>query len=140
MDPKKTKAVRDWEAPKSVKGVQQFLGFANFYRRFIRGFSSIAEPISALTKKGRGPFVWSPKAEKAFCELKRRFSSAPILVLPDPSLPFTVEVDASEVGVGAILSQKAQDGKIHPCAFSHRLSPAESRYDVGDRELLAVKL
>ena len=141
MDPKKTKAVRDWEAPKSVKGVQQFLGFANLYRRFIRGFSSIAEPISALTKKGRGPFVWSPKAEKAFCELKRRFSSAPILVLPDPSLPFTVEVDASEVGVGAILSQKAQDGKIHPCAFfSHRLSPAESRYDVGDRELLAVKL
>ena len=141
MDPGKTKAVRDWRPPRSIKEVQQFLGFANFYRKFIRGFGSVAEPISALTKKGKGTFVWSPKADRAFCELKARFSSAPILVLPDPSRSFIVEVDASEVGVGAILSQRATDGKIHPCAFySHRLTPTESRYDVGDRELLAVKM
>jgi hypothetical protein len=86
-------------------------------------------------------FIWTPQAEGAFRLLKERFSSAPILALPDPSLPFVVEVDASNVGVGAILSQRISDGKLHPCAFySHRLSPTEARYDVGDRELLAVKM
>ena len=133
--------MRDWEPPSSIKGVQQFLGFANFYRKFIRGFSTVAEPITALTKKGRERFVWSSRADKAFRKLKTHFSSAPILVLPDPALLFIVEVDASEVGVGAILSQQAPDGRIHPCAFlSHRLGPAESRSDVRDRELLAVKM
>ena len=78
---------------------------------------------------------------KAFEELKR-FISKPVLVNPDPSLPFVVEVDASEVGVGAILSQRSQhDNSVHPCAyFSRTLSPAERNYDVGDREPLAIKL
>ena len=100
----------------------------------------MAAPISALTRKTGAPFLWTPEAEKAFKNLKLRFSSAPILVLPDPSLPFVVEVDASNVGVGAVLSQRS-NGKLHPCAyFSRRLNPTESRYDVGDRELLAVKM
>lgn len=140
MDPTKTQAVREWATPRSVKEVQRFLGFANFYRKFIRGFSSVAAPISELTKKNGGPFCWNSLAEKAFSNLKQRFSSAPILVLPDPTQPFVVEVDASDLGVGAVLSQRCS-GKLHPCAFfSHRLSPTESRYDVGDRELLAVKM
>lgn len=143
MDPKKVAAVMNWPTPQSVKEVQRFLGFANFYRRFIKNFSMVAAPIIALTKKTKGKsFRWNSEAEMAFKELKERFSSEPILVIPDPTLPFVVEVDASEVGVGAILSQRSlHDKKLHPCAyFSQSLSPAERNYDVGDRELLAVKL
>lgn len=83
-----------------------------------------------------------PAAEKAFCELKKRFTSAPILCRPDPSRQFIVEVDASDGGVGAVLSQRSEtDQKLHPCAFfSHKLSPTERNYDIGDRELLPVKL
>ena len=135
MDSRKTQAVRDWPVPKTVKEVQQFLGFANFYRRFIRGFSSVAAPISALTKKETAPFGWTPDADQAFRRLKERFSTAPILTVPNPSLPFIVEVDASSVGIGAVLSQRSSDGKVHPCAFlSHRLSSMETRYDVGGSE------
>lgn len=83
-----------------------------------------------------------PAAEKAFCELKKRFTSAPILCRPDPSRKFIVEVDASDGGVGAVLSQRSETNqKLHPRAFfSHKLSPTERNYDIGDRELLAVKL
>lgn len=98
-------------------------------------------PLTNLTKMRSGPFVWSPEAERAFQALKVRFTSAPILTLPDPCLPFVVEVDASDVAVCAVLSQSLADGKLHPCAFlSSRLSPAERNYDVGDRELLAIKM
>ncbi len=142
MDPGKTHAVLNWPQPCSVKQVQRFLGFANFFRRFIRNFSSIAEPLTALTKKTSRQFQWTERANQAFELLKRRFTSAPILTLPDSELPFVVEVDASDVGVGAVLSQKATgDSKLHPCAFfSRRLTPAEKNYDIGNRELLAVKL
>ncbi|KAI2648698.1 Transposon Tf2-9 polyprotein [Labeo rohita] len=141
MDPEKIKAVVDWPSPDSRKALQRFLGFANFYRRFIRNYSQLAAPLTALTSP-RMAFRWSDAAEAAFANLKRRFVSAPILVTPDPSRQFVVEVDASEVGVGAVLSQRSpSDDKMHPCAFfSHRLSSAETNYDIGNRELLAVKL
>ncbi len=141
MDPDKVKAVVDWPTPDSCKALQRFLGFANFYRRFIRNFSQLAAPLTALTST-RVMFRWSSAAEAAFSNLKSRFVSAPILVAPDPTRQFVVEVDASEVGVGAVLSQRAaSDDRVHPCAFfSHRLSPAERNYDTGNRELLAVKL
>ena len=141
MDPAKVSAVAEWPTPDSCKKVQQFLGFANFYRWFVRGFSAIAAPLHALTST-QVPFIWNPEAEKAFQELKHQFTTAPILTLPDPQRQFVVEVDASNDGVGAVLSQRSEkDGKMHPCAFlSRRLSPAERNYDVGNRELLAVKL
>uniref|UniRef100_A0A3P9M1D4 Gypsy retrotransposon integrase-like protein 1 n=1 Tax=Oryzias latipes TaxID=8090 RepID=A0A3P9M1D4_ORYLA len=141
MDPAKVSAVMDWPSPDSRKKLQQFLGFANFYRRFIRGFSSIAAPLHALTSP-RMQFQWTPAAEAAFRALKRRFTSAPLLTLPDPHRQFVVEVDASNEGIGAVLSQRSeQDGKMHPCAFlSRRLSSAERNYDIGNRELLAVKV
>ncbi len=141
MDPDKVKAVMDWPSPDSRKALQRFLGFANFYRRFIRNFSPLAAPLTALTSP-RTTFRWSDTAETVFANLKGRFSSSPILVTPDPTRQFVVEVDASEVGVGAVLSQRtSSDDKMHPCAFfSHRLSPAERNYDIGNRELLAVKL
>ncbi|KAK3520041.1 hypothetical protein QTP70_011913 [Hemibagrus guttatus] len=141
MDPQKVQAVVDWPSPSSVKEVQRFLGFANFYRKCIRNFSSVAAPLSALTKGNTAGFHWGPEAELAFNKLKCRFTSAPILILPNPEIPFTVEVDASDVGVGAVLSQRGADNKLHPCAFlSHCLTPTERNYHVGDRELLAVKL
>ena len=87
-------------------------------------------------------FSWGQEAEDAFRGLKRKFTSTPILVHPDLGRQFSVEVDASITRVGAILSQRlAGDSKVHPCAFySHRLSPAEQNYDIGNKELLAVKL
>ncbi|KAL0186362.1 hypothetical protein M9458_018032, partial [Cirrhinus mrigala] len=131
MDPDKVKAV----------ALQRFLGFANFYRRFIRNFSQLAGPLTALTST-RTAFRWSNAANVAFTNLKSLFVSAPILVAPDPTRQFVVEVDASEVGVGVVLSQLASsDNKMHPCAFfSHRMSTAERNYDIGNRELLPVKL
>ena len=139
MDPAKVSAVAEWPTPDSRKKIQQFLGFANFYRRYVRGFSTTAAPLHALTST-QVPFRWSPEADKGFRELKHRFTSAPILTLPDPRRQFVVEVDASNDGVGAVLSQRSEkDGKMHPCAFlSKRLSRAERNYDVGNRELLVV--
>ncbi|KAF7647278.1 hypothetical protein LDENG_00174850, partial [Lucifuga dentata] len=140
MEASKVKAVLEWSRPNSRKEVQRFLGFSNFYRWFIRNYSQVAAPLSDLTSTKR-PFTWSPSAEAAFNTLKQHFTSAPVLVLPDPTRQFLVEVDASDVGVGAILSQCSAVDKIHPCAFfSHRLSPTECNYDIGNRELLAVKL
>ncbi len=141
MDPDRVQAVVDWPTPDSRKALQRFLGFANFYRRFSRSFSQLAAPLTALTSI-KTPFRWSSAAEAAFTKLKGCFVSAPILIAPDPSRQFVVEVDASEVGVGAVLSERSSsDDKVHPCAyFSHRLSPAERNYDIGNRELLAVKL
>ncbi|CAJ0955980.1 unnamed protein product [Ranitomeya imitator] len=141
MDPVKVQAIHDWTQPTSLKSLQKFLSFANFYRRFICNFSSIAKPLTDLTKKGADVVNWSSAAVEAFQELKRRFSSAPVLCQPDVSLPFQVEVDASEIGAGAVLSQRSSDCSVmKPCAFfSRKFSPAERNYDVGNRELLAMK-
>ncbi|KAI2660308.1 Transposon Tf2-8 polyprotein [Labeo rohita] len=139
MDDSEVKAVREWPHPKNFSG---FLGFSNFYRRFIRNFSTVAAPLTSMVKKGETHLTWSPAAVQAFHELRHRFTTAPILRHPDPQLPFLVEVDASSTGVGAVLSQRqGQPPKTYPCAFfSHKLSPAERNYDVGNRELLAIKL
>lgn len=141
MDPAKVSAVAEWATPRSRKEVQRFLGFANFYRKFIRNYSSIAAPLHNLTSPNQA-FVWSTECETSFNLLKKSFTSAPVLTLPDSRQQFIVEVDASDVGVGAVLSQINPDnGKLHPCAFlSKKLSSAEQNYDVGDRELLAVKV
>ncbi len=133
-------AVLEWPHPDSLKQVLRFLGFANFYRRFIQGFSSIADPLTALTRRSSTPFQWTKKANQAFKRLQKLFTSTPILTLPDPELPFIIELDAS--GVGAVLSQRAtRDNKLHLCAFfSHGLTAAEKNYDIGNQEFLAVKL
>ncbi|KAI2644189.1 Transposon Tf2-9 polyprotein [Labeo rohita] len=116
-----------------------FLGFANFYRRFIRGFSSTAAPLTALTKPSRR-IPSHPEAIQAFKTLCHQFTTAPILTHPDPTKAFVVEVDASDVGVGAVLSQRGPDEKLHPCSFfSRKFNSTQQRYGVGDRELLAIK-
>ncbi|XP_016396320.1 macrophage mannose receptor 1-like [Sinocyclocheilus rhinocerous] len=103
MDPKKVETVLNWPIPGTVKEVQRLIGFANFYRRFITNFSSVVASLTTLTKGGGIKIHWGSEAAGAFEELKHRFTSAPILSIPDPERPFVVEVDASEVGVGAIL-------------------------------------
>ena len=138
-DPKKVRAVEEWQRPTDRTQLRRFLGFANFYRRFIRGFSRVAAPLSALTSTSN-PFFWTPEAEDAFVALKRLFTTALVLIFPDPNRQFIVEVDASDTGIGAVLSQRSEeDQQIHPVAFlSRRFTPAERNYDVGNRELLAV--
>ncbi|KAI2666560.1 Transposon Tf2-11 polyprotein [Labeo rohita] len=142
MDQGKVSAIQDWPQPLTVKELQRFLGFANFYRRFIKDYSTITAPLTSLLRGKPRSISWNPSAHEAFLHLKRIFSTAPLLHHPDPELPFTVEVDASTTGVGAVLSQAVGEPPLlHPCAFySRKLSPAEQNYDVGNRELLAIKL
>ncbi|KAI2662970.1 Transposon Tf2-8 polyprotein [Labeo rohita] len=142
MDQGKVSAIQDWPQPLTVKELQRFLGFANFYRRFIKDYSTITAPLTSLLRGKPRSIRWNPSAHEAFLHLKKIFSTAPLLHHPDPELPFTVEVDASTTGVGAVLSQAVGEPPLlHPCAFySRKLSPAEQNYDVGNRELLAIKL
>uniref|UniRef100_A0AAQ4QFQ9 CCHC-type domain-containing protein n=1 Tax=Gasterosteus aculeatus aculeatus TaxID=481459 RepID=A0AAQ4QFQ9_GASAC len=106
MDEGKVKAVMNWPEPQTIKELQRFLGFANFYRRFVRNFSSVAAPLTSLFKGSSKKLRWNEAAASAFRKLKDMFTSAPVLRHPDPALPFVVEVDASETGVGGVLSQR----------------------------------
>ena len=134
----KVQAILDWPQPKSVKEVQQFLGLANFYRRFILDFAKIVHPLTKLTRKGE-IFEWVEVHEKSFSTLKVAFTTAPVLVIPDQGRPFIVETDASNFAVGAVLSQYDNNNRLHPCAFmSKGLKDAEVRYDIYDKELLAI--
>ena len=103
-DPEKIKAVAEWPTPTNHKQLQRFLGFANVYRRLIRNYSIIASPVTKLTSV-KTTFLWTPEADLAFQQLKDRFTSSPILTQPNTHLQFILEVDASDSGVGAILSQ-----------------------------------
>ena len=137
MDPTKVSAILDWPIPKDLKQTRSFLGFLNYYRRFINEFARKARPLNDLTKKDV-PFIWEKAQQDAFDELKLSVTSAPVLILPDLEKPFTVETDASLIGYGAILSQEFE-GKLHPVAFlSHSFTETERNYSTHDRELLAV--
>ena len=142
MDPVKVEAITHWEAPKSVKDIQSFLGFANFYRKFIRGFSLVAKPLTEQTKKDH-QFLWTEACQQAFQELKDRFTSAPALAHYNPDLETWVETDASNYVTAGVLSQMhlGPDGRdlLRPVAFfSKRMVPAECNYDIYDKELLAI--
>ncbi|KAK3570670.1 hypothetical protein QTP86_024756 [Hemibagrus guttatus] len=141
MDLTKLRAVTEWPNPTKIKELQRFLGFANFYRRFIRNYSSVAGPLTSLLRGKPRRLCWSDQAQVAFVKLKDSFTTAPILHHPDPDLPFVVEVDASSSGIGAVLSQRhGVPSKLHPCAFFYRkLTAAGANYDVGNRELLSIK-
>lgn len=138
MDPKKVEAVQDWPTPTNLKETQSFVGFANFYRRFIRNFSVIAKSLHDLTKKGT-PFQWGPKQQDAFDSLKRAMTTAPVLSHYDPKLPLLLETDASDYALGAILSHTYPDGTTRPIAYaSRKMDPAELNYPVHDKEFLAI--
>ena len=105
MDPGKVAAVKDWPTPTMLKEVQVFIGFANFYRRFIKDFLSLAHPLHDLTKKDV-PWQWTQEQQKAFDSIKEMFCTEPILKVYDPELPMQIECDASGFATGGILSQK----------------------------------
>ncbi|KAK1803891.1 hypothetical protein P4O66_003831 [Electrophorus voltai] len=142
MQPCKVEAVMSWPRPRNRRELQCFLGFANFYHRFINSFSTLARPLTDLLCGPSKRIKWNSEVEKSFAELKAAFSTALVLQQPDPSKPFVVEIDASNVGVGVVLSQhKGEARQLKPTAyFSKKLSPAERNYGMGDRELLAMKL
>lgn len=138
MDPIKVEAIMNWAAPTTVKGVRSFLGFANFYRRFIRNYSELTIPLTALTQKDKS-FVWDSKCEESFQRLKRMFITAPILMQFDPDRETVVEADSSGWATGGVLSQYDNDGVLRPCAyFSKKNTPAECNYQIHDKELLAI--
>ncbi|CAA0808114.1 Uncharacterized mitochondrial protein AtMg00860, partial [Striga hermonthica] len=133
VDPSKVSAVQNWSAPRSPTEVRSFLGLADYYRRFIEGFSKIALPLSQLTRKSV-KFEWTGRCESSFQELKRRLTSAPVLTIPDPSWSFTIFSDASKQGLGCVLMQ---DGQVVAYA-SRQLKPHEQNYPTHDLDLAAV--
>jgi hypothetical protein len=138
MDPVKIAGVAEWPIPRTVKEVQAFLGFGNFYRRFIKDFSKIARPLFDLTRKDT-QWNWDEGCMTAFTALKQAFVSEPVLLMPDNDKPFKVEVDASDYATGGILMQTGRDEKWHPVAYlSKSLSETERNYDIHDKELLAI--
>ena len=133
----KIKAVQEWDTPQDVKDVRSFLGFANYYRRYVHQFAEVAHPLTELTKKGV-EWQWGPYQREAFRQLKQKLCEAPILRYPDPKLPYTVVTDASRAAVGGVLMQDQGEG-LQPLAFiSKALKPSEGRYSAYECELAAV--
>ena len=137
-DPEKTTAIRDWEQPKTLRGLRAFLGFANFYRDFVPWYSDIAAPLTSLTKKDT-PFVWTEDCTEAFENLKAAFASPPVLAPFEPTYPTEVSCDSSGYAYGAELSQRSPEGILRPVAFlSKKMTPEETDYKIHDKEMLAV--
>ena len=137
VDPAKVAEVVKWPRPSNVKEIRAFLGFSSYYRRFVRKFASIASPLHALTKNNT-TFIWSNECEEAFEKLKTCLSKAPVLKYPDDKNVFIIDTDASNDGLGAVLSM--QDGnEEQPVAFASRtLSSPEKNYCATRKELLGV--
>jgi len=134
-DESKISTVRNWPRPSSLKEVRGFLGLTGYYRKFIRHYAVISQPLTALLKKGT-LFIWTDSTETAFQTLKQALISAPVLALPDFSAQFIVETDACDVGIGTILSQKG-----HPMAYvSRALGPRNRGLSVYEKEYLAILL
>ena len=137
-DPSKTEAVAKWPTPQSRREVQQFLGLANYYRRFVKNFAAIAGPLQRLTEKNSN-FEWTIECQHAFDKLRACLVSSPVLSYPDYSRRFVLDTDASDTGIGAVLSQVKDDGSEVVTAYASRsLSRPERRYCVTRKELLAV--
>lgn len=152
-DPEKISRVKQWPRPTGRREVLQFLGFAGYYRRYVKSYSSLAAPLYRLTsgdprKKKRGaqkgpgldqPFLWTAECEEAFQALKEKLTNAPVLGYPDYSLPFLLQTDASRDGLGAVLAQ-IQGGAERVIAYASRgLTPPETRYPAHKLEFLALK-
>ena len=137
MDPKKIVTIMDWPTPKNLKELQSFLGFTNFYRRFISDYAKQTLPLTSLLKKSVS-FIWSSSLDDTFAAFKSSFSNSVVLGHVDESIEFIVEVDASDYAIGGVLSQSIQ-GINRPVAFfSRQMIPAERNYEIYDKELLAI--
>ena len=137
MDDSKVKAIMEWPAPTTVRSVRSFLGLTNFYRRFIKDYTTLVKPLMDLTQKDKA-FTWGSLEANMFASLKSWFTTTPILAYPDNDCQFRLETDASDFATGAVLSILKND-KWHPVAFSsHVISPEERNYPVVDKEMLLV--
>src|SRR5260221_9281726 len=138
MDPIKVQGVPDWPQPTKVKDFQSFIGFMNFYRRFIWNFSEITCPLHALTRKSKN-WLWGAAEQQAFDVLKSAIPSAPTLAFPSKSSPFCLECNASNFATGAVLSQQQEDGLFHLIGFmSKSFSNMERNYQIHDKEMLVI--
>ena len=138
MDPAKLSAIASWPSPKTIKAVHSFLGFCNFYHKFIPSFSNTVAPLTALTCKNQ-LWTWGPEQQDAFTTLLTHFQNAPVLFLSDVCHPFLVMTDASLLASGGVLMQWDDNGDLHPCAYlSQTFSSAERNYNIYDCELLTV--
>ena len=144
MDEERIRTIKEWPRPTTYRELQVFLGFVNFYRRFIYQYSRIAGPLTGLLKgskagKKSGPFEWPESAELAYRHLRDIFVSTPLLIHYDPKKKIRVETDASNFAVAGILSQQDEDGNWRPVALmSRKMIPAEQNYETHDQELLAI--
>ncbi|KAG6479323.1 hypothetical protein ZIOFF_062786 [Zingiber officinale] len=133
MDPKKVLAIVEWQTPSTIPELRSFLGLANYYRKFIAGYSKKAAPLTDLLKKNMR-WDWSDACKEAFEKLKAAIASEPVLRLPDFELPFEVHTDASDRAIGGVLVQEG-----HPVAFeSRKLNAAEQKYSAHEKEMVAV--
>ena len=138
MEKEKVKGVLKWPTPKCVKDVQKFLGLANYYRRFIEGFATVARPLHNMVKKDKR-WEWTEKQEEAFKKLKKKFTEEPVLAAPDIDKKMRMEVDASDYARGGVLSMECGDGLWRPVAFlSKSLNETEQNYEIHDKEMLAI--
>ena len=138
MDPEKIEAIAEWPRPESVKDIQSFLGFANFYRKFVKGYSQITAPLTEATKKTNTKFAWTKEMQSAFDHLRHVFTTAPVLQLFNWDLETRVETDASDYAIGACLSQKHEKNWKPIAFYSRKMTAPELNYDVHDKELLAI--
>jgi len=139
MDKEKLSGVLEWSVLTKVKQVQAFLGFANFYCRFIENFAKMSKPLSNLTKKN-SIWTWGKEQQNAFEVLKKAFTIAPVLRIPNDEDLFKLSTDASDFATGAVLSQKDMQTNLwYPVAFfSKLLDVYERNYEIYDKELLVV--
>ena len=142
LEPSKVEAIQSFPIPTTKRGVRSFLGITGYYRRFIPEFTTIAAPLTDLVRKNCPNKVnWTKQCEEAFDQLKTLLCSKPVLQSPDFSKQFIIQTDASDRGVGTVLSQLDSEGKDHPIAyFSCKLLPREEKYSTIEKECLATKL
>ena len=137
MCPSKVDAILQWPTPTTVTDIRSFLGLCNYYRKFIRGFSTIASSLTDITKNDT-TFTWSSKQQVSFDQLKHAITSAPVLQLPNQSFPWILHTDASGYAVGGVLCQNIGDG-VKPVVFlSHKLAGAEINWPVYEKEFYAI--
>ena len=138
MEKEKVKGVLEWPIPKCVKDVQKFLGLANYYRWFIKGFAIVVRLLHVVVKKDK-KWDWMERQEKVFKELKEQFTKEPVLAAPDIDKKMRMEVDASDYVMGYVLSMEGKDGLWRPVAFlSKSLNETERNYEIHDKEMLAI--
>ncbi|UYV79843.1 hypothetical protein LAZ67_18000901 [Cordylochernes scorpioides] len=137
-DPGKVKSIQDFPRPDTVKKVRQFMGLANYYRKFVKDFSKISFPLVRLTRKNQ-PFIWNEEVEESFAKLKMALSTKPVLAIYNPDYPSKVYTDAYKYGIGAILTQIGPDNEEHVIAYySKTLQPHQENYSAYEMECLAV--